>query len=102
MAIRVHSQVGQGPPGQTGVCTVKLSLTIDRFEGDSKGIAVLLTDDGTAINFPRTLLSKGAKAGDVLAVTIERDASATRQIAEKTKKVQDQLKASDPGGDVKL
>ena len=37
-------------------------LTIDRFEGDGKSIAVLLTDDGDAINFPKALLPKGAKA----------------------------------------
>jgi hypothetical protein len=40
---------------------VKLSLTIDRFEGDGKSLAVLLADDGTAINVPRALLPKGAK-----------------------------------------
>jgi len=78
---------------------VKLSLSIDRFEGN---LAVLLTDDGTAINVPRALLPKGAKAGDILAVTIDRDAGATKQVSDKTRKVQDQLKATDPGGDIKL
>ena len=78
---------------------MKLSLSIDRFEGP---IAVLLAEDGTAINVPKALLPKGVKAGDVLAVTIERDPDATRQVAEKTRKVQDHLKATDPGGDIKL
>ena len=58
---------------------LKLRLSIDRFEGDKKQIAVLLTDDGTQINFPKTLLPKGVKAGDILSLTIERDAEATRQ-----------------------
>ena len=79
-----------------------LSLTIDRFEGDAKEIAVLLADDGTAINVPKSLLPKGVRAGDVLAVTIERDPDVTRQVAAKTRKVQDQMKATDPGGDIKL
>ena len=41
-----------------------IRLSIDRFEGDKKQIAVLLAEDGTAINFPKALLPKGAKAGD--------------------------------------
>ena len=35
-------------------------------------------------------------------MTIERDPDATKQMAAKTRKVQDELKATDPGGDVKL
>ena len=49
-----------------------LRLSIDRFEGDRKQVAVLLTDDGTPINFPRALLPKGARAGDVLTLQLER------------------------------
>ena len=41
--------------------------SIDRFEGDRKQIAVLLAEDGTAINLPKPLLPKGAKAGDTWA-----------------------------------
>lgn len=77
-------------------------LTIDRFEGDGKQIAVLLTDDGDTINMPRALLPKGAHAGDVLTLTIERDAEATRRVADETRKVQDELKSRDTGGDLKL
>lgn len=79
-----------------------LRLSIDRFEGDRKQIAVLLTDDGTAINFPRALLPKGSRAGDLLTLQIEKDTEATRKLAADTRKVQDQLKKSDPGGDLKL
>jgi hypothetical protein len=43
--------------------TIRLSL--DRFEGDRKRIAVLLTDDGDAINFPKALLPRGARPDDV-------------------------------------
>jgi hypothetical protein len=81
---------------------MRIRLTIDRFEGARKEIAVLLADDGTQISFPKGLLPRGARAGDVLAVSIERDAEATRQVVERTKKVQDELKESDPGGDISL
>jgi hypothetical protein len=81
---------------------VKLQLSIDRFEGDQKQIAVLLTDDGAPISFPKALLPNGVKAGDVLTLQIERDTEATRKLAADTRKVQDQLKKTDPGGDLKL
>ena len=76
-----------------------IRLAIDRFEGET---AVLLTDDGQAIDFPRVLLPKGAHAGDVLTLTIERDAADTQRIARETKAVQDELQARDHGGDLKL
>jgi hypothetical protein len=81
---------------------LNLHLTIDRFEGRNKSIAVLLTDDGDQIDFPKKLLPKGARAGDVLSFSIERDAEATRQVVDQTRAVQDQLKKTDPGGDIKL
>jgi hypothetical protein len=43
---------------------LKIRLSIDRFEGDQKRIAVLLAEDGTAINFARVLRPRGVKAGD--------------------------------------
>jgi hypothetical protein len=55
---------------------VTIRFSIDRMEGDTKHVAVLLTDDGTQINFPRTLLPKGVKACDVLTLTIETSAQA--------------------------
>jgi hypothetical protein len=79
-----------------------IRLSIDRFEGDKKEIAVLVADDGTAIDFPRALLPKGVKAGDLLTLQIERDAEGTRKLAEDTRKVQDQLRKTDPGGDIRL
>jgi Protein of unknown function (DUF3006) len=77
-------------------------MSIDRYEGEKKEIAVLVTDDGQQINMPRALLPRGCKAGDVLTVTMERDAKATKDVAEKTRKLQEDLKGKDPGGDMSL
>ncbi len=79
-----------------------IHLSIDRFEGNRKQIAVLLTDGGDAINFPKALLPKGARAGDVLTFQIERDAATTKQVADATRRVQGDLKKRDPGGDLQL
>ena len=79
-----------------------IQLSVDRFEGEGKLIAVLLTDDGEAISLPRALLPPGVKAGDVLSMTLARDESATRKLAADTRRIQDELKATDPGGDLEL
>jgi hypothetical protein len=81
---------------------LNLRLTIDRFEGDKNQVAVLLADDGSQVNFPKALLPKGVKAGDILCLSIERDAGATRQVTKQTRSVQSDLKKTDPGGDIKL
>jgi hypothetical protein len=81
---------------------LNLHLTIDRFEGDRKQVAVLLTDDGDQINFPKKLLPKGAKAGDILRFSIDMDAEASRRVAKQTRVVQDELNKTDPGGDIRL
>jgi hypothetical protein len=81
---------------------VPTQLSLDRFEGKNKSIAVLLTDDGETINLPKALLPAGAKAGDVLTLTLERDLEATGKLAAETKAVQKDLKTTDPGGDIKL
>lgn len=77
-------------------------LSLDRFEGKNKTVAVLVTDDGETINLPRALLPSGVKPGDVLNLTLERDDEATRKLAEETRKIQADLRAADPGGDIKL
>ena len=81
---------------------MKVQFSIDRFEGDRKQVAVLLTDDGTQVNFPKALLPKGVKAGDILTLTMEKDSEATKKVAKETRAVQGDLKKTDPGGDVKL
>jgi hypothetical protein len=78
------------------------SLSLDRFEGKRKEIAVLLTDDGESLNIPRSLLPPGSKPGDVLTFSLERDVEATRSLAEESHRVEDKLKERDPGGDVKI
>jgi Protein of unknown function (DUF3006) len=82
--------------------SVRLSLSVDRFEGTDKPLAVLLTDDGEAINMPRSLLPPAVKPGDVLTLTIEHDAEASRKLADETRKVQRKLSEGDPGGDIRL
>jgi len=82
--------------------STRLSLSLDRFEGKGKEIAVLLTDDGETLNIPRSLLPSGSKPGDVLALSIEHNAAATRELAEETRRVEEKLKDGDPGGDIKL
>jgi hypothetical protein len=77
-------------------------LSFDRFEGKGKQLAVLVADDGWALNLPKSLLPPGAKPGDVLNLTLELDAGATAALAKETRKVQDDLSKRDPGGDIKL
>jgi Protein of unknown function (DUF3006) len=77
-------------------------LSIDRFEGPHKEIAVLVFDDGRSFNIPRALLPKDAKAGDVVRLTLERDPAATARIADETRKVRDELTRGDHGGDIQL
>ena len=79
-----------------------IRLSIDRFEGPRKQTAVLVSDDGQQLNVPKALLPKGARAGSVLAVTIELDEVATSEVAEKTRQVQEESKKTDPGGDIQL
>jgi hypothetical protein len=78
------------------------SLSIDRFEGTKKEIAVLIADDGRSFDLPRWLLPRDAKAGDVVSLTIERDPKATAQVVAKTKKVQADLAKGDDGKDIQL
>jgi hypothetical protein len=79
-----------------------VALSLDRFEGQGKQIAVLLLDDGQTLNLPRSLLPAGAKPGDVLALSLEVDAAKTRELADETRRVQDKLSQSDSGGDIRL
>jgi len=81
---------------------MKTVLSIDRFEGPRKEIAVLAGDDGVSVDLPRRLLPGDAKAGDVLTLTIERDHAATAAVAAETKRVRADLAQGDDGGDIKL
>ena len=79
-----------------------IQLSLDRFEGDSHGIAVLIYDEGAILNVPRPFLPAAAKAGDVLTVSFEIDVAATETLAKQTRDVQKRLSARDSGGDVTL
>lgn len=79
-----------------------VQLSVDRFEGRDKSIAVLVSEDGASCDAPRAWLPEGVAPGDVLTVTFERDDEATGKLAAETKKVQKELEATDPGGDLSL
>ncbi len=81
---------------------MSVSLSLDRFEGKGKQIAVLVSADGETVNIPRSLLPAAAKPGDVLTLSLEVDAAATHKLADDTRRVQDKLSERDPGGDIKL
>ena len=78
---------------------MKLTLSFDRFEGR---FAVLLTDDGKQVDFPKELLPKGAKPGDMLSLSIEVDREATKSLKNDTQALQDKLRKTDSGEDIKL
>ena len=82
--------------------SVRLRLSVDRFEGKDHSIAVLVTDDGEPVTMPRSLLPPDLKPGDVLSFAIEYDREATRKLAEETGRVQRRLSQGDPGGDIRL
>ena len=78
-----------------------IRLSIDRFEGDRKQIAVLLAEDGTAINFPKIMLPKGAGPAIFLTFQIDRlrgDPEPDRGHPQGP----GSLKKTDPGGDITL
>ncbi len=79
------------------------ALSFDRIEGKGKQqLAVLVADDGTTVNLPKSLLPPAAKPGDVLTLSLELDAGATARLKAETRRVQDDLSKRDPGGDIKL
>ena len=79
-----------------------IRLSVDRFEGPRRSIAVLLTEDGRSISFPRDLLPRGAKAGEVLTCDLARDLKATAEVKSQARALRDELDKTDPGGDVRL
>ena len=79
--------------------TMKTTLSFDRYEGR---FAVLLTDEGQQIDFPKELLPKEAKPGDMLSFAIDVDREATEALKKDTKELQDRLKKTDSGKDIEL
>ena len=83
---------------------------IDRMEGK---IAVLVADDGTAVDVSRPMLPAGAREGSVLLVPVGGDGSpnwtaAELDEAERERRLKrahetlDRLRERDPGGDLTL
>jgi hypothetical protein len=76
---------------------------IDSIE---ESVAAVELSDGQVIHLPVKLLPKGAKQGQVLRVTLEIDAAATKQAltesAAQVKKGRDASRKRDPGGDIAL
>lgn len=81
---------------------MNLPISVDRFEGDQKEVAVLLLEDGRTFNIPRDLLPRGVKAGDALTLALERDPKAGEAAARRAKSLRDDLSKTDPGGDITL
>ena len=67
---------------------MKTTLSFDRCEGR---LAVLLTDEGQQIHFPKELLPKEAKPGDMLAFAIGVDREATEALKEGHERVAGQV-----------
>ena len=83
---------------------------IDRLEGDH---AVLVGDDGDTIRLARRELPAGAAEGEVLKVPLDEedeldwgsanlDRDETRRRRAEAKRVLEELRRRDPGGDVEL
>ena len=72
---------------------------IDRFEAQW---AVLETPEGKTINYPRNLLPKDAKEGDVFDLKIDIDQEATEERKTNIKGIVDDLKKKDKGGNIQL
>ena len=72
---------------------------IDRFEAQW---AVLETPEGKTINYPRNLLPKDAKEGDVFDLKIDMNQEATEERRQNIKGIVDDLKKKDIGGDIQL
>lgn len=71
-----------------------------------EGIASIEVPGGKMVQLPVALLPHGAKPGQVLCVTLEVDAAATKQAlaasAAQVKKGSEASRKRDPGGDVAL
>jgi len=79
-----------------------LRLSLDRFEGPGKEVAVLVDDEGVQVLMPRAYLPPGARPGVVLTLRLEVDEQATAELNREGKAIQDRLSSRDPGGDVSL
>lgn len=63
-------------------------LIIERFEGDW---AIIETENRQTFNLPRFVLPTGIKEGDVISIQVGIDLVATKERAEKSKRMLDNL-----------
>jgi hypothetical protein len=86
------------------------TFPVDRLEGN---VAVLVGDSGGTIDMPRAKLPKGVREGSVLRVPLDAqnrpdwssaviDRQEEKRRLREAKQMLDDLKRSDPGGDIKL
>ena len=61
---------------------------IDRFEGDW---AIIEMENRHTFNLPRSVLSPGIKEGDVISILVDIDTVVTRERAETSKRMLDNL-----------
>ena len=85
-------------------------LVVDRFEGD---LAVVEVDGERFLDLPRWLLPPGVREDDVIIVRrrpgesrvtleLEVDAAATAAARAEARRLLDELRGKDPGGDLSL
>jgi hypothetical protein len=76
---------------------VEMKVTLDRFEGD---MAVLLVRDDESIKFnmPIALLPEGCQEGDILDISITRDAKATEDSKARVSSLMERLKRKNQEG----
>jgi hypothetical protein len=83
---------------------------VDRLEG---GIAVLVSDAGETVEWPRVELPSGLREGSVLRVRLGPqnrpdwssaviDKEEQKRRLKESKRMLDEMKRSDPGGDIRL
>ncbi|QDV39391.1 helix-hairpin-helix domain-containing protein [Tautonia plasticadhaerens] len=97
---RLRPLVAAGPT--PGGAPAPIRLRVERPADGPGGDARLATDDGREVVLPGDLLPGPVGAGEGLTLALERDTESTRQVAEETRSIQEQLRSRDPGGDLKL
>lgn len=79
------------------------AVTLDRYEeGSLQTLAILLTENDQILELPKSFLPPEAVPGDVLRLELTIDAEATVRLKEEVRRLLDELRKKDRGGDVTL